>query len=523
MLRLAVLFCAVFRCVWCRRALLCAVVFSLLLCGVVVVLPLPSRFCAPADLRRLVLPPPPLVCVYSLLPVSVAAVCWLFLFFVVFGVRRAVSCPVVLRGWHGAALHFPVRLRLAACSAVPGGAVLCCCALRRSQGCCVLVLCAVLSRCVLVWVALRRQPLALCGWLPAVLHCCLLLCAVLHLWAWCLVALCCAVLVLACCFVLVALLYAVLCLLVLCRAVSRCVVLCGAVLLCTVLWGWHCAAVSRGLWCRFLLWRALGCCPVPRVLCALLRAVLCCCGLCCAWGCGVLVCRAVLFALCLAVWSGSVFLCGVLCLLVLWCSALRLVVSCGVVLLRIVLFAWCCAVFARAVWCCCVRCPALGCCAALWGAVPFGAVLCCVAPCCARRAVCVLPLCCGVCCFCCRPLYCWRPVVLPLCIFKTRKTASYFQKQKKLSPAGLPCVPCPPCMQQYDRLKKPACFIYLILGLGLVCTTGLGLESCGCVLTVFDTVHLQQKGGQTRRGWGSSGRRRYMDNKKGREAASAGA
>ena len=391
-------------------------------------------------------PPPPLVCVSCLLPVCVAAVCWLVLPFVV--LCCCLLCCVV----RGAACRV-VLCRVLLCSA--GGVVLRCgsscgCVLLRALPCSV-VLCCVVVRCAVRWVAASWCsllccpavcchgllcafwcPLALCGWLRAVLRCCLLLCAVLRLWAWCLVALCCAVLVVACCFVLVALPCAVLCLLVLCWAVWRRVVLCGAVLLCTALWGWHCAALFRGLWCRFPLWCALGCCAVPRVLCALLRAVLCCCVLCCAWGCGVLVCCPVLFASCLAVWLGSVFLCGVLCLLVLWCSALHLVVSCGVVLLRTVLFAWCCAVFARVVWCCCLLCPALGCCAALWGAVPFGAVLCCADPCCACCAVGVLPLCCRVCCFCCCPLCCWRPVVLPPCMFKTRKNCSLFSKTEKI-------------------------------------------------------------------------------------------
>ena len=67
-----------------------------------------------------------------------------------------VPCLVVLRGWSGAALRFLVRLCPAACPAVLGGAVLCCRALHRSLGCCVLVLFAVLSSCVLVWVALCR-------------------------------------------------------------------------------------------------------------------------------------------------------------------------------------------------------------------------------------------------------------------------------------------------------------------------------------------------------------------------------
>ena len=418
----------------------------------------------------------------------------------------------------------------------------CCVGLCRVVLCCV-VLCCVVVRCAVRWVAASWCsvlccptvccrgllcapwcPLALCGWLRAVPRCCLLpFCAApLGVVSRCAV-LCCPRCGLLFCFGCAALCCAVLCLLVLCWAMSRRVVLCGSVLLCTALWGWHCAALSRGLWCRFPLWRALGCCAVPRVLCALLRAVLCCCVLCPAWGCGVLVRCAVLFASCLAVWSGSVFLCGVLCLLVLWCSALHPVVSCGVVLLRTVLFAWCCAVFARAVWCWCVLCLALG-------VVPRCGVLCrlvrcfAVVPRAVRAALCVF-CCCVVVCAVLAAVRCAASALwcYPRAFSKPEKTVSHFQKQKKLFSAGLPCVPCPPCMQQYHTLKKPASFIYLIPCFGLVCTAGLGLESCGCVLGVLDTVHLQQKGGQTRRGWGSNGRRRYMENKKGREAASAGA
>ena len=339
---------------------------------------------------------------------------------------RVVPCPVVPRGWRGAALRFLVRLRPAACSPVLGGAVLCCRALRRSLGCCVLVLCAVLSRCVLLWVALCRSVSV----------------GVVRL------AACCA-----------ALLFAAVCCAAPLGVVSGCAVLCCP--RCGLLFRFGraalCGAVPPGavsgrvasccaVWCCAAVHRAVGvalCCVVSRSVVPLpycgvpSGAVRClgCCVLCCALCCAAVFCAvpggvvswcAVLCCSRLAVWSGSVFLCGVLCLLVLWCSVLRLVVSCGVVLSRTVLSAWCCAVFVRAVWCCCVLCPALGCCASLWGAVPFGAVLCCVAPCCARCAVCVVPLCCGVCCFCCCPLCCWHPVVLPPCFFKTRKNCFLF-------------------------------------------------------------------------------------------------
>ena len=337
-------------------------------------------------------------------------------------------CRVLLCSAGGVMLRCVSSCGCALLRALPCSVALCCvvvhCAVRWGAASWCSVLCCPAVCCCGLLCAVWCQ-LALCGWLGAVLLCCLLLCAVLRLWAWCLVALCCAVLVVACCFVVVALLCAVTCLLVLCWAVSRRVMLCGAVLLCTALWGWHCAALSCGLWCPFLLWRALGCCAVPRVLSALLRAVLCCCVLCCAWGCGVLVRCAVLFALCLAVCSGSVFLCGVLCLLVLWCSALRFVVLCGVVLLRTVLFVWCCAVFARAVLvllravpCPRVLCRAVGCCV-VW----CDALLCCPVLF-ALRCVCFAVV-----------LWCVLFLLLSLVLLvPCGVTSVHFQNQKKLFP-----------------------------------------------------------------------------------------
>ena len=208
-----------------------------------------------------------------------------------------VPCPVVLRGWRGAALRFLVRLRPAACSVV-----LCCvvvrCAVRwGAASWCSVLCCPAVCCCGLlcaVWC-----PLALCGWLRAVLRCCLLLCVVLRHWAWCLVALCRAVLVVACCFVFVALPCAVLCLLVLCWAVSRCVVLCGAVLCCRA------------------LRRSLGCCVL--VLCAVLsHCVLSWVALCRLVSVGVVrlavCCAALLFAaVCCAAPLGVVSGCAVLC------------------------------------------------------------------------------------------------------------------------------------------------------------------------------------------------------------------
>ena len=360
---------------------------------------------------------------------------------------------------------------------------------------------------------------------------------------------------------------------VLCCAVVCCCVLCcafrrGVRLRCAVLsllW----LAVSFWSRCSVLCcasWCCVGPCRV--VLCCV---VLCLCALCCGGGTvlrclGVsrsvvplpaMACPRVLCgapgAVCFAACS-AVLLCFLLCLGV-WCFG-----------------ALCCAV--RVVSCCLV-----GVCVPVWCAVSLGAVVLWVASCCFVRccAVAHCAVCVVLCCFCshflvllravhcprvlflrcgllCRLVRCFavlpRAVRAALCVFcrcvvvcavfaavrctagalwcylrafskPEKKTASYFQKQKKLFPAGLPCVSCPPCMQQYHTLKKLACFIYLILGPGLVCTAGLCLESCGCVLAVFDTVHLQRKGGQTRQGWGSSGRKRYRDKKQGREAASA--
>ena len=192
--------------------------------------------------------------------------------------------------------------------------MLCCRAFRLSLECCVLVLCDVLSCCVLFWVALCRLvsfgvvQLAVCWAVPPG--------AVLGR-----VASCCAVW---------------------CSAAVHCAV--GVVLLCVV---------SR---CVLRL-RAV---PSLRAMCGALGAV------CFAACCAVLCCAAVFCAVPWGgLWSGSVFLRVVLCLFVLCCAALRRVVTCGAVLLRTVLFAWGCTVFAPALWCCCVLCPVLGCCAVL--------------------------------------------------------------------------------------------------------------------------------------------------------------
>ena len=126
----------------------------------------------------------------------------------------------------------------------------CCIGPCRVVLCCV-VLCCVVVRCAVRWGAASLCSvlccptvccrgllcavwcqLALCGWLRAVPRCCLLPCAVLRFWAWCLVALCCAVLVVACCFVLVALPCTVLCCASWCCVGPRRVVLCCVVLCC---------------------------------------------------------------------------------------------------------------------------------------------------------------------------------------------------------------------------------------------------------------------------------------------------
>ena len=399
--------------------------------------------------------PPPLgFCVSGsscccLVPTGVGALCWLVLCFAVLcccllccvvrgAVRRALPCRVLLCFADGVVLRCVSSCGFALLRALPCAVALCCvvvhCGVRWGAASCCSVLCCPAVCCCGVLCAVWC-PLALCCWLCAVL-CCAVLCGAALLFA----AVCCAAplgVVSGCaalCRPRCGLLFrpgrgAVCCAVppgaVLGRVASCCAVWCRAVMHCAVGLVLRCV-VSRCV----VPWRAFGCCAEPRVLCALLLAVLCCCVLCCALGCGVLVRCAVLFVLSLAVLSGSVFLCVVLCLSVFCCAALRRVVSCGAVLLRTVLLAWCCAGSSRACWCCCVLCSALGCCAVLSGAVPFGVALCCAALCCVRCAVCVWPLCCGVCCFLllsvallppCGIALCAR---LPLCIFKNRKTVS---------------------------------------------------------------------------------------------------
>ena len=104
-LRPAVL-CGVSTCVVPPSVVVCCGIFCVALwcpcCGHV--LSLTSRFCAPAGLRCLVLPPPPLVCVSCLLPICVAVLCWLVLCFVVLCccllccVVRGAACRVVVCG-----------------------------------------------------------------------------------------------------------------------------------------------------------------------------------------------------------------------------------------------------------------------------------------------------------------------------------------------------------------------------------------------------------------------------------------
>ena len=367
-----------------------------------------------------------------------------------------------------------VPCRVLLCSA--GGVVLRCispcgCALLRALPCPV-ALCCVVVRSAVRWGAASWCSVLCC---PAVCSCGLL-CAVGR-WR-------CAVGCVLCC--------AVGCCCVLCCAFGRGVWL-------------RCAALSS-LWLAVLFWSrcsvlccASWCCvgPCRVVLCCV---VLCCCALCCGGG-TVLRCLVVCGApSCCDVPSGAVRClgCCVLCC-VLCCAAMFCAVPGGVVSWCAVL---CCSrcvlLFGRGL-CSCVVCCVSWCCGALRCVLFFRAVLCCCALCCLRGAVlfllalfgavacCALPpgvvLRCGVLC---RLVRCFA--VLPcavraaLCVFcrcvlvcavfavvrctagalwcylrafsKPEKTASYFQKQKKLFPAGLPRVPCPPCMQQYHTLKK---------------------------------------------------------------------
>ena len=364
-LRSAVLFCAVLRCVWCRRALSCAVVFSLLLCGVVVVLSLPARFCSPAGVRRwccrsrppgLCVVPSAGLCCRGVLACS--ALCGGVLLLAV--LCCSGSHPVVLRGWRGAALRFLARLRLAACSAVLGGALLCCRALRRLLGCRVLVLCAVLSRCVLLWVALcRLVSVGVVRW-----------------------AACCA-----------ALLFAAVCCAASLGVVSGCAVLC-----------YPCC----GLLFRF--GRTALCCTVPPG--AVLGRVASCCAV---WCCAAVHC-AVGVALCCVVSRSVVPLPAVACPRVL-CGASGDVcfAACCAVLLC---FVMCLAVWCLGALCCAVRvvsCCLVGVSVRVWCAVSLGAVVLCVASCCFVRcsAVAHCAVCVVLCCFCSHCLVLLRAVPCP--------------------------------------------------------------------------------------------------------------
>ena len=262
---------------------------------------------------------------------------------VLFGMRRAVSCPVVLCGWRGAALLPLVRLRLAACS------VLCCRALRRLLGCCLLVLCAVLSRCVLLWVA----------------FCCLVSVGVVRL------AACCA-----------ALLFPAVCCAALLGVVSGCAVLC---------------CPRCGLLFRF--GRAALCCAMPPG--AVLGRVASCCAV---WCCAAVHC-AVGVARCCVVSRSVVPLPAVACPRVLRGASrdLCFAVCCAVLLCFVLcLGVWCLGALCSAV--CIVSCCLVRVCVPVWCAVSLGAVVLCVASCCFVRcsAVAHCAVCVVLCCFCSR-------------------------------------------------------------------------------------------------------------------------
>ena len=155
-LRCFVLCCAVVRCcvLWCF--LWCCLVSWSWPCSLCAFLVLRTCAFAPPGCA----PPPPVLCVVPCVGWCCCAVlacsvlCGAVLLLAVLcrsgcGVPCCVvPCLVVPRELCGAALLFLVRLRPAACSAVLGGAVLCCRALRCSLGCCGLMLCAVLFHCL---------------------------------------------------------------------------------------------------------------------------------------------------------------------------------------------------------------------------------------------------------------------------------------------------------------------------------------------------------------------------------------
>ena len=209
---------------------------------------------------------------------------------------------------------------------------------------------------------------------------------------------------------------------------------------------------------------------------------------------------ALLFALCFAFVSRSAFLCAVLCLLPLSCA---LVASCcptwcSVVVHCAVCVALCC--FFPRIWVLPSAMPSP------WvfsGAVGYRAVWCVTWLCC--------PLLCALCCVCFAVvLWCVFFFVAVRCAAGALVVSCWvrcvlraFSKTEKLFPAGvLPYVPCPPCMQQYHTVKTPACFIYIILRLGLVCTPGPLLQLVGRALGDFETVRLQRKGGANATGMG---------------------
>ena len=206
----------------CRRPAACLPLFFFCLCAAWAFAP-PPVLC----FGVLLLLPSASACWRAVMACSVLVLCGLVLLLAVLCCSRCgvpcrfVPCLFVSCGWCCAALRFLVRLRPAACSALLSGAVLCCCRLRRSLGCCVLLLCAAPSHCVLLWVALRY--LLSVG----------------------------VVLLAACCAVLYG---AVLCCAVLCCCVLRC-------------------AFQGGVWLR---------CAVPSLLWLAVSSWLRCCVLCCA-------------------------------------------------------------------------------------------------------------------------------------------------------------------------------------------------------------------------------------------------
>ena len=338
------MFFAVVCRVRCRRPLSCAVVFSVLLCGVVVRAVFSLCLLGSAHLQVCApwcSPPPGLCVVPSAGVLRLGALCCAFLLCATVGCFVPSGVRWLCAGRHCCLLLCVLRRLWAWCL------VALCCAVLPVACCFVLValLCAVLCLLVLCWAVWRR----------VVLYGAALLCTVL--WGWCCSALSRVPL------------RAVVCPRVLCGAsgavcfAACCAVLCCAAVFCPVPWGvvsW-CAVLCCSC-CVLLFGRGLCSCVLCCVswCCAALRCVVlshevqCCCALCCLrgvvlfllspfWCCCVL---CPVFGCCAVLWGavpfGAAFCCVALCCV--RCAVCVLPLHCGVcclLLLSVVLLAPC--------------------------------------------------------------------------------------------------------------------------------------------------------------------------------------